>query len=318
VRIYLPRIALNEWTDLYVDELTRLAAADRFRVHELVASPEEADVVLFVQPHMVDQRLRAIRSHRLAKANWRKVMVYDERDRPWRSFPGIYVSVPLSKLDERRQRTWSYLSLSNEVTDNGVDPDLLFSFVGSCTHESRRPILELRHPAAILEEVTNFVFWDNSSKAFEERRRRYREVVQRSRFVLCPRGRGPSSFRIYESLAAGRVPVIISDEWSEPVGPDWRQFSIRVPERDAMHVPSILQERAHEWPTMSRSAAAAWNEFFSHGVRFHRMASVLEELKDAGALVSGRAALATRATTTSLVRKRPTLSALGRRADIGS
>jgi Exostosin family len=295
MRLYLPRVALNQWTDLAVDELEALAAADRFNVHELVEDPDDADVVLFAQCHMVDWRLRAIRGHPVSKSNWEKVMVYDERDRPWRSFPGLYVSVPSASFDPRRQRACSYLRLPGAESDVAPEADLLFSFVGSPTATCRRPLFDLQHPRSIVEEVQDFVFWDSASPDFVERRRRYREILTRSRFVLCPRGRGTSSFRLYETLAAGRVPVIISDDWVAPLGPDWGAFSLRAREGATVGLVDMLEAQEEDWPSMSAAAAAAYREYFSREVLFHRLVELLQDLCDLHPVRSRRWTMRSRA-----------------------
>jgi hypothetical protein len=225
---------------------------------------------------MVDWRLNALLAHPAVKLHWRKVMVYDERDRPWRSFPGLYVSAPARSFDSRQQRASGYLQLPAINAAVGDTPDLLFSFVGSNSASCRELIFRLRHPSSIVEQVHDFMFWDSSSPGFGERRRRYSDVLNRSRFVLCPRGRGTSSFRLYETLAHGRVPVIISNEWVAPIGPNWDAFSIRVSENDARLV-QILEAQDENWPRMSAAATAAYNEYFSEDVRFHRM---VESLRD--------------------------------------
>ena len=81
--IYLPRLETGPFVDTPVDELETLAAVDRVSEHELTDDPTTADVILFPQCHMVDWRLEAIRKHRLTRSFWEKVMIYDERDRPW-------------------------------------------------------------------------------------------------------------------------------------------------------------------------------------------------------------------------------------------
>lgn len=300
MRVYLPRLALDPWTDLRVDELELLASRDRFHTHELVDEPAEADVILFVQCHMVDWRLRAIREHPVARGHWAKVMVYDERDRPWSSFPGVYVSAPSSVFDPYRQRAWSYLRVPPTELPSADEPDLLFSFVGSPTHDCRRPLFELRHPDSVVEEVRNFMFWDSSSKDFEERRRRYGDVLTRSRFVLCPRGRGTSSFRLYETLAAGRVPVVISDDWVAPPGPDWEAFSLRIPEERTRLLVGLLEERSGDWRVMSAAAAAAYREFFSDDVAFHRIVELLADLQESRAPRPSRWRVRARATSAAL------------------
>jgi hypothetical protein len=49
--------------------------------------------------------------------------------------------------------------------------------------------------------------------------RRYNEILSESRFSLCPEGAGPNTLRLWESLAVGAIPVVISDEWQAPSGP---------------------------------------------------------------------------------------------------
>lgn len=291
MRIYLPRLRTTEWVDLGVDELEALAAKDRHRVHQLVDDPEDADVVLFVQCHLVDWRLTQILRSELARRYWAKAMVYDERDRPWLSLPGVYVSTPSSSFDPRRQRAWAYVWSSRRPRPDfptDYEPDLLFSFVGSRTAACREAVLELRHPDAVIEDVADFSVWDSSSTDFEERRCRYDEVLTRSRFVLCPRGRGTSTFRLYETIAAGRVPVIISDEWVPPEGPRWDSFSLRVREDQIASLPAILWERSGDWGAMSAAASAACSEFFGEAATFHRVAELLDELRSAKAPTRGR------------------------------
>jgi hypothetical protein len=292
LRVYLPRIDSNKWVDLRVDEVESLAARDRFRAHEIVNEPAIADIVLFVQCHMIDWRLNAIIEHPVAIAHWPRVFVYDERDRPWRSFPGVYVSSPHSSFDRQRQRAWSYLRApSDPVTNWTSEPDLLFSFVGSRTAPCRDAVLALEHPDALVTEVADFMFWNEASPTFVERRRHYAEAIIRSRFVLCPRGRGTSTFRLYEAIAAGRVPVVISDEWVPPLGPQWDSFSIRVAEDDVDDIPALLEARAREWPEMSAAARAAFDQFFSDEVAFHRLISEVGMLCDGNPSRPGRRAM---------------------------
>jgi hypothetical protein len=107
--------------------------------------------------------------------------------------------------------------------------------------------------------------------------------MRRSRFVLCPRGRGTSSFRLYEALAHGCVPVIISDGWVAPDGPDWDSFSIRWPERDAEGLAEMLEDRDAEWPQLSRAARSAYEAFFAPSVSFHQIVERCADLLGSGA-----------------------------------
>jgi Exostosin family len=278
MRVHLPRIGTDEHVDLIVDDFERLAAADRFGEHELVSDPAAADIVLFTQCHGVDWRLHAIRDHPAARAFWDKVMVYDERDRPWRSFPGVYVSVPAPAFDHRSQRACAYAGVT-DLHDSSNEPDLLFSFVGSASAPCRTPLFRLRHADAVIEEVQGFMFWDAEAPEFESRRRAYLATLMRSRFVLCPRGRGTSTFRLYETLSAGRVPVIISDNWVPPRGPDWSSCSLRWPEGTTDGLVEMLLARNREWQAMSFAASEVSACYFGRASAFHRILSACREIE---------------------------------------
>jgi hypothetical protein len=68
----------------------------------------------------------------------------------------------------------------------------------------------------------------------------------------------------------GRVPVILSDEWVHPHGPQWEKFSIQIPERDVRRVPRLLEEKEATAFEMGLLARAEWEKYFSPDIVFHR------------------------------------------------
>lgn len=280
MRVHLARLGRMP-EDAPVLTLERLAEADRVGEHEL-SGPDDADLVLFPQCHMLsgDWRLSAIRRHPLVRDCRDRVMVYDERDHPWCGFPGVYVSMPRRHFEDRYQRAWGYLPV--QVTPAPRAPDLLFSFVGSPSHACRRPLFDLRHSDAVVEMVTNFTFFDVNSPGYEDRRTRYWEVLGRSRFVLCPRGQGDSSIRLYETLALGRVPVIIADDWVPPEGPDWSRFCLFWPEGRVAGLIEFLQRHDDSWEEMSCAAREAYSKFFAADVWFHRVIELCKAIHHGG------------------------------------
>jgi hypothetical protein len=276
LRIHIPHLGNGlDWPAL---EFERLARVDRVKRHVL-ADLHDADVVLFSQCHMLpsDWRLETIASHPAASVHPERVIVYDERDRPWCRFPGVFVSMPRTQFDERFQRSWSFFP--TRETEPSNDPDLLFSFVGSRSHKSRDALRALAHPDAVVEFVAGFTFFDSGSKDFEARRLRFRDVVARSRFVICPRGVGTSSIRLYEALASGRVPVIISDQWVAPSGPDWTAFSLRWPEGTVAGLKEFIADHDSNWAAMSTAALAAHRRYFADDVWFDAIGTRCGELQ---------------------------------------
>ncbi|HEY1687401.1 MAG TPA: exostosin family protein [Solirubrobacteraceae bacterium] len=275
-------VHLARLNDPYLDQpvasFAMHAATDKVRAHRLTDSPGSADVILFTQCHMLqnDWRLKRLTRHPLARAFPQKAMVYNELDRPWCALPGVYVNMPRRHFAPQHQRAWGYFT--PPPGERAQAPDLLFSLVASNTSPCRRPLFALQHADAIVEEVHGFRFWDSTSELFEARRANFQTTLARSRFVLCPRGNGTSSVRLYEALAIGAVPVIIADDWLPPPGPAWEQFSIRWPEGKIDGLLQMLEARDADWPQLSREARRAYEEHFSPDVYFHHVASLCEDL----------------------------------------
>ncbi|MHB1467706.1 MAG: exostosin domain-containing protein [Solirubrobacteraceae bacterium] len=282
--VHLARLH-DPYLDQPVGAFTTHASTDRVGAHRLTESADEADVILFTQCHLLEEwSLRRLRQHPLTHAFPEKTLVYNELDRPWCALPGVYVNMPKPHFVARHQRAWGYFTPppSPPPTVARLERDLLFSFIASNTARSREPLFALRHPDAIVEEVRGFRFWDERSPGFERQRERFRDVLARSRFVLCPRGNGTSSVRLYESLAAGAVPVIVADDWLPPAGPEWERFSISWPEGRIGGLTRMLEARDADWQQMSAEARSAYEEHFSPATYFHHVANLCGDLIDQG------------------------------------
>ena len=261
----------------YLPVFTRLAEQDRFDLHQLVTDPAEADVILFLDGHQHyrDINLTEIRQHPLVRQDRDRAFVYNELDQPWCAMPGLYVGMPKRSFDWQRQRPCSYLVLINDLatapTDASVEPDLLFSYMGRLGHPVREAIMRLPAQRALIEDTSSFSFFGATTEEVARQKQRYAQTLRRSKFVLCPVGSGPSSFRLFETLAAGRVPVIVSDEWMAPAGPVWEECSLSIPERKVCDIPAIVASHESRFPEMARAARKAWEDWFAPDVLFHRM-----------------------------------------------
>ena len=58
---------------------------------------------------------------------------------------------------------------------------------------------------------------------------KYTNHLERNTYIVCPRGTENYSFRIYEALGRGRIPVIIDTDVVLPKEINWDRLSIRVP-----------------------------------------------------------------------------------------
>ena len=97
----------------------------------------------------------------------------------------------------------------------------------------------------------------------------YIELLKATKFMLCPKGLGTSSWRLFETMKAGRVPVIISDNWVPPAGPDWDKFSIRIPETKIERIPDFLVSIERDAPALARAAVKAWTQWYSKDTMFN-------------------------------------------------
>jgi hypothetical protein len=165
----------------------------------------------------------------------------------------------------------------NPFVEPGPLPEkpYLFSFAGDVRTAPalRGRVLALRHPDASLQDTSTRVYTafygndENAKRAFQSS---YGQMLRDTLFPLCPRGDGPSTVRIYEVMKSGRAPVIVSDNWEPPEGPDWDSFSIRVPEARVEGLPDLLESRRGDAIEMGRLARQAWEQHFAPDVLFHR------------------------------------------------
>ena len=100
------------------------------------------------------------------------------------------------------------------------------SFVGSATNQIRNNAL------AMLSQKDGYLVsafhW--RPDVSEDQQTLFFDVTSRSRFTLCPRGYGATSYRLYEAMQLGSIPVYISDKhllpWSDEL--DWSEFCVVV------------------------------------------------------------------------------------------
>lgn len=308
-RVHLLSVALGStenaaWRTGAYHAMVASQRADRFRMHSLTADPQEADVILFLEvPSETD--LLALRRHPLVRRCRDKCFLSDSSDRAIPFLPGFYASIEKAWHSPRRTRSGPFPSpMENAAVE--YDPaftarDYLYSFMGAMdTWPVRVQLGTLRHPRGFFEDRTadslriRMTGDDRERAAFA---RHYADVLQRSQFVLCPRGIGCASIRLFEVMRAGRVPVILSDAWVPPVGPAWDTFGVRTAERDWASLPSVLEAREPEAAAMGQRARHAWEEWFAPPVLFHRTVEQCLEMQRTRRLpewVSARLALSQR------------------------
>jgi len=241
-----------------------LSKCDNQNKHHVVDCPTDADLILFV----CDRRFyhSGIYSSEIFKKYPEKSLVLDFADRPIPRIPGLYATIPsyLQKYPIYEYLFYPYnygcFDIEGAIAAFS-DYKYLFSFIGNVNTcpALRSNVVNLLHPRAYLR--------DTSKEASVEI---FSDVLMSSKFVLCPRGIAASTIRVYEAMRAGRVPVIISDEWQENViDEDWKEFSIIIPEKDVALIPTILEASESKAIEMGEKARLVWEKNFSMSYGFH-------------------------------------------------
>lgn len=120
---------------------------------------------------------------------------------------------------------------------DGAQRRLLFSFVGARAdkhypRQTRNFILDLldKDSRGFVAGRANWFyekivyhhqvhqFTDARPEALieEDQAVQFRKVLEESTFSLCPAGTGPNSIRLWESIGAGAIPVILAEDWAPP------------------------------------------------------------------------------------------------------
>lgn len=257
LRIFPTTTALDTsgrpWATANLERMLRAGRAYRGGDFVLADRADAADVVLFVEstdPYMEDiLRSELFRRHRS------KACVFVSHDNAPATLPGLYACTEAPFRRPELQLASFYIrSFDNEVLRERTGPTesrWLFSFVGRAANapDLRLRVLRLAHPRALLRDQTSGMRDDDPD---------YVEFIRSSAFVLCPRGIGPSTWRVYETMMAGRVPVILSDRWTEPRGFSWSEFSIRVPEADLDRIPELCESMKERAAEMGARARKEW------------------------------------------------------------
>tara|TARA_R110000868_G_scaffold27089_1_gene103489 strand:+ start:1342 stop:2184 length:843 start_codon:yes stop_codon:yes gene_type:complete len=113
------------------------------------------------------------------------------------------------------------------------------SFVGSDTHPIRIKM------AQALFGKSDYQIWLKTWSPSVDKPdfKLFLELASKSKYMLCPRGYGLNSFRLYEAFQLNCVPVIITDKsylpWQDEL--NWSEFSILIDETNLPHIDQILK-----------------------------------------------------------------------------
>ena len=139
---------------------------------------------------------------------------------------------------------------------------LLASFVGSTTHELRTRMIDALKDFSDVHISTRG--WEQEVKI--DQFTDFIESSLKSKFVLCPRGYGASSFRLYEAMQLDSVPVYISDRfwlpWTYEL--NWSEFCVLITPDKIDDIHSILKSIDDEqYENMKNKIQEVYKNYFT-------------------------------------------------------
>jgi hypothetical protein len=257
-------------------------------------------MVIYLIPPWPDREAPVTLRHLLPSC-FNRLFLWSQADRPLRWAPGAFTTMPVNLAHSAPFRGGFYMpehhvaerdahGITSFLTPTPVDTaPYLWSFRGTVRTAPtiRGAIVALddeRGSAVATEHWAAVVRWhwdDDSHRPDAEREfARYAQSMTEAKFVVCPRGVGPSSIRLFEAMQVGRCPVIVSDRWRPPPYVDWEKCSIRVSESEVATLPSLLRQREHEAEALGAEARKAWERYFSPERRLPTLIQMCSDIRD--------------------------------------
>lgn len=236
----------------------------------LSETPDAADIIVFFERINVKdgRNSRQLLKDPFVSKYRKKIIVVDPSDFAHGHLPGLYASLKPALLRSKTRVSCIYYYRHNQTLYNHADseaftwnPEFLFNFRGDPNSHFLREKLIQRFGGDSRWRVTGVpkARGRSGDQAVEKA---YTDEILNSQFCLCPRGFGPSSFRIYEAMALGRCPVILSDKWVPPSGIDWKSCSLRIPERSWKKLPAILEKESSRARGLGLKARITYETYF--------------------------------------------------------
>lgn len=164
--------------------------------------------------------------------------------------------------------------IREEMKMPGLERDIFCSFVGSNTH----PIRAFLYNSLSANPKYFFKIGGWSPTVSDEDLRNFIEVTSRSKFALCPRGYGKSSFRLYEVMQLGAIPVFAYDQKWLPFEDEieWQDFCVLIPLEKLNSVDEILSSISEEKiAEMQSKLQKIWSDNFTMESIFERISKNL-------------------------------------------
>lgn len=264
--------ALQDWEHGEIDRIAGLLKAGREDLgFALVPAARDADLVVLLESCSFKTRHDIPAYRALVDAYGAdRLCCINYEDGPPGFLPGLYSSLESPRFDPGIHLSWPHLSLPNPWADAGQADDptaearFLFTFSGACSHPLRRVLFDAFETTPGRHKVREIKKWYDHSEAEQVE---YVADIVGSKFVLCPRGIAAYSHRILETIALGRVPVVIADGW-QPFSIPEQGYCLRVEEKDVGQLKRILEDAESGYPELRAQARQVYLKYYTPQTRY--------------------------------------------------
>lgn len=235
-----------------------------------VKNPELADVILVHEENSFKtwRYIDELQEDKIIGQYPHKTYTINTDDCATGLLKGIYTSITKNRYNSKLHKVAPYYNYPNKYIEPETKHNVLTRDKGKIATWRGNTKSNKKLRCKIIETFSkdsDFVLettdsWLNHN---DQEQLHYKELMVKGKFSLCPAGWAPVSFRIYESMMLGIAPVIISNQYVYPNGPDWSNCSIRVSEREVKNLKNILKIHENNFKQIGLNALNEWNEFFN-------------------------------------------------------
>ena len=252
----------------------------------LMEDPDRADLILVGNPRP-ENDWENLRACAIVRRFPNKAFVLNDSDDLFPFCRGIQTSLTRSAWNLSRFRSGSYFLFHPDFKNSFIErrfasrassaspaptKQYLASFSGRNCLPLRQRLLNLswkRADVFVRDTTNSFDNFTHQSVGKGPAQEAYCDVALRSKFLLCPRGNGAASIRFFEAMQLGVAPVLISDDWVLPEGPDWTQCMLQIREKELDRLEELLVRYENRAEAMGAAAQKAYETFF-HGEAYIR------------------------------------------------
>ena len=160
------------------------------------------------------------------------------------------------------------------------DRNLKASFMGSYeTHSSRSSLaVSIQNRNDCFVRDTGVWHFHNENR--DKNKKLYTDILTNSKLCVCPRGTGPSTIRLWEAMATGCVPLLITDSSKLPLDDeiDWNKLIIRIqPHLTPLANPMLDLLDDNMLNTKSKNVIDIYDEYFCNNKLHTTVLKTLEK-----------------------------------------